>query len=252
MSVTGIGPVADGGTYGKWLGDTAGTSGIGPFASGDTYAQAIGKNAGTSGFQGFLGGLANGDFSNVFRLAGAFGGLLGPNFDPQASTEQLKQESKKTTKQINKRIKNIYPELTGMTGEEALNQYYENFGNTVENVTRQGLANLGIDPDISKQYNQLNTRVQDIQNQYSLGGRLGGYEKLALDPAVVSMNIGSIRGASSWSAPEIASQYGMFTNYSGPQASKFIYGGNNTAEAVGRYYNTSGDVAGLMNYGTLA
>lgn len=206
----------------------------------------------TSGLGGILDQLGTGDFSNVFRLAGTIGGLLGPNFDPRASTEQLKQESKKTTKQINKRIGNIYPELTGKTGAQSLTEAYENFANTVADVTARGRADLGIDPDISKQFNQLNTRVQDIQNQYSLGGRLGGYEKLALDPAVVAMDIGSIRGASSWSAPEIASQYGMFTDYSGPQASKFIYGGNNTAEAIGRYYNTSGDVAGLMNYGTLA
>jgi hypothetical protein len=147
---------------------------------------------------------------------------------------------------------NIYPGLTGMTGEEALNKYYDAFANTVANVSAQGRADLGIDPEISKQYNQLNTRVQNIQDQYSLAGRLGGYEQLALDPAVVSMDVGSIRKAADWSAPEIASQYGMLTDYSGPQSSKFIYGNRGTADAIGKYYNTSGDVAGLMNYGTLA
>jgi hypothetical protein len=69
-----------------------------------------------------------------------------------------------------------------MTGEEALNKYYDAFANTVANTTAQGRADLGIDPEISKQYNQLNTRVQNIQDQYSLAGRLGGYEQLALDP----------------------------------------------------------------------
>lgn len=209
---------------------------------------------GSKGVLNFLGNLGNGaiDLNNLSRLAGTIGSFIGPGFDTKAVTKQLKKEGRKVTKKIDERISNIYPGLTGMTGEEALNKYYDNFANTVANVAAQGRADLGIDPDISKQYNQLNTRVQDIQDQYSLAGRLGGYEQLALDPAVVSMDVGSIRKAADWTAPEIASQYGMLTDYSGPQASKFIYGGRGTADAIGRYYNTSGDVAGLMNYGTLA
>lgn len=203
---------------------------------------------------GALGGVGGGgiDLNNLNRLAGTIGSFLGPGFDIKATTKALDKRSKQITKDINQRISNTYPGLTGMTGEEALNKYYDNFANTVANVSARGRADLGIDPDISKQYNQLNTRVQNIQDQYSLAGRLGGYEQLALDPAVVSMDVGSIRKAADWTAPEIASQYGMFTDYSGPQASKFIYGNRGTADAIGRYYNTSGDVAGLMNYGTLA
>jgi hypothetical protein len=256
MPVTGIGPVADGGTYAKWLGDTAGTSGIGPFASGDTYAQALGGGGGSllgnigSSFLEGLGG--SGGLSNVFRLAGTVGGLLGPGVDIKDATKQLNKMSKRTTRKIDERIENIYPGLTGMTGEEALSKYYDAFANTVKDVVAQGRSDLTMDPDISKQYNLLNTRIDDIQNQYSLANRLGGYEKLALDPAVVSMDVGSIRKAADWTAPEIASQYGMMMDYSGPQASKFIYGNRGTADAVGRYYNSSGDVAGLMNYGTLA
>lgn len=211
-----------------------------------------GMSFGTSGLQNFISQLGSGGLSNIFRLAGTVGNLLGPGLDIEASTKALDKRAKKTENKIDERIANIYPGLTGMTGEEALNKYYDAFADTVANVSAQGRADLGIDPDISKQYNQLNTRVDNIQNQYSLAGRLGGYEKLALDPAVVSMDVGSIRKAADWTSPEIASQYGMLMDYSGPQASKFIYGNRGTADAVGKYYNTSGDVAGLMNYGTLA
>lgn len=209
---------------------------------------------GSKGLGSFLGSIGSGalNLNNLSRLAGTVGNLIGPGFDIEASTKALKKEQRKTTNKIDQRIENIYPGLTGMTGEEALNKYYDAFANTVANVSAQGRADLGIDPEISKQYDRLNTRVQNIQDQYSLAGRLGGYEKLALDPAVVSMDVGSIRSAADWTAPEIASQYGMLTDYSGPQASKFIYGNRGTADAIGKYYNTSGDVAGLMNYGTLA
>jgi len=209
---------------------------------------------GSRGVLNFLDGVGSGsiDLNNLSRLAGTVGSFIGPGFDMEAATKDLEDRAKQTKKQINKTIKKIYPGLTGMTGEEALNKYYDNFANTVADVSARGRADLGIDPDISRQHNRLNTRVQDIQNQYSLAGRLGGYERLALDPPVVSMDVESLRDAGSWTAPQIAAQYGMLTDYSGPQASRFIYGGNRTADAIGKYYNTSGDVAGLMNYGTLA
>lgn len=211
-----------------------------------------GMGFGTSNLQNFLNKLATGNFSNVFRLAGTVGNLLGPGFDTAASTRELQKMGDETTKKINERISNIYPGLTGMTGSEALQNYYKNFANTELNVRRQGYADLQREPDISTSYGTLNTRVDDIQNQYSLANRIGGYEKLALDPSVVKIDTQSIRSAADWSAPEIASQYGMMMDYSGPQASKFIYGNRGTADAIGRYYNTSGDVAGLMSYGTLA
>lgn len=209
---------------------------------------------GTRGILSFLDGFGGKsvNLNNLNRLAGTVGGLLGPGFDIEASTKALEKKAKDTTEEINQRISNIYPGLTGMTGSEALQNYYKNFANTELNVRRQGYADLQREPDISTSYETLNTRVDDIQNQYSLANRLEGYEKIALDPSVVKMDTQSIRSAADWSAPEIASQYGMMMDYSGPQASKFIYGNRGTTDAIGRYYNTSGDVAGLMSYGTLA
>ena len=209
---------------------------------------------GTRGILNFANGFGSSglNLSNLSRFAGSLGSLLGPGFDMEASTEELEKMAKKTTKQVDERISNIYPALTGKTGEQALNEYYQNFADTVAKVQSQGRADLGISPDIAAEYDRLGSRVDNIQNQYSLAGRLGGYEKLALEPPVVSMDVSSIRRAADWASPEIASQFGMMTDYSGPQASRFIYGGNRTADAIGKYYNTSGDVAGLMNYGTLA
>lgn len=199
------------------------------------------------------------DLSNLSRFAGGLGQLFGGGGSSiedyiKEATKTLKQEQRKTTKKIDQRIENIYPGLTGMTGEEALQKYYDAFANTVANVAAQGRADLGISPDISSEYNRLNTRVQDIQNQYSLAGRLGGYEKLALDPPVVSMNVASIRDTADWVDPttnQIKGKYKAMYDYQDPQTQQFIYGSRNTADAIGRYYNTSGDVSGLMNYGGL-
>jgi hypothetical protein len=239
---------------------------------------AFGEGGAVNPF-GSFGQTAN-NLSNVFRLAGDLGSLFSPVYDTQQSIKDLKNMRKQETKRFNRTVADIYPELTGLTGEEALGQYYKEFADTASKISQAGRYDLNVDPDISKQYNQLQTRVQDIQNQYSLSGRLGGYDRLALDPPVVTMDVGSLRGSTQWGSPEIAAQYNSLIDYSGPQTSSFIYGsnrpretykipdryaaledprmaalvygGDKTADAIGRYYNTSGDVAGLMNYGSVS
>lgn len=199
------------------------------------------------------------NLDNITRLAGGLGQFFGGGPSSiqdyiQEATKTLKKERRRENKRINRRIENIYPELTGMTGEEALAKYYDAFANTATDIATRGRADLGIPPDISTEYDRLNTRVQDIQNQYSLAGRLGGYEKLALDPPVVSMNVSDIRNVADWVDPtsnQIKNKYQAMYQYGDPQTRQFIYGSSNTADAIGRYYNNSSDVSGLMSYGGL-
>lgn len=199
-------------------------------------------------------------YDNITRLAGGIGALFGGGGSSsiedyiKEATKALKQEQRRTTNKIDQRIENIYPGLTGMTGEEALAKYYDAFAKTARDVNVRGRSDLGISPEIATEYDRLNTRVQDIQNQYSLAGRLGGYEKLALDPPVVSMNVGSIRDVADWVDPasnQIKNKYQAMYQYNDPQTRQFIYGSSNTADAIGRYYNNSNDVSGLMSYGGL-
>lgn len=207
---------------------------------------------GTDGILNFISNATGGggiDLNNLSRLAGNIGSLFGlGGVNIKDTTKELNRMRKKEMERTRDIIKKIYPKLTGLTGEQARNQYYDDFANTVENVQTLGRADLGIDPDLSNQYDRLGTRVEDIQNQYSLGGRLGGYERLALEPPVVSTNVGSIRRAADLSAPDIARQYAAFTDYSGPQASNFIYGSKRTADDIGDYYSTSENVAKSMDY----
>lgn len=216
---------------------------------------------GKVGFSGSsVGSLNIGSLDNLTRLAGSLGSLFGGSSSINdiiaASTKALKEAQRQTNRKINRRIENIYPELTGMTGEEALNKYYEAFGDTVQNVTSQGRSDLLGDYDIGKQYGELSNRISGIQaGPLNLANLVGGYEKLALDPPVVSMNVGSIRDVADWVDPttnQIKNQYKALYDYSDPQTQQFLYGARNTADAIGRYYNTSGDVGGLMSYGTLS
>lgn len=221
-------------------------------------ASVLNNLSGTGALDSSVGLNING-LDNLTRFAGSLGGLLGSGGTSieeiiKETTKKLNEMRRQEVKRTNRVLGRVYPGLTGMTGEEALNKYYDAFANTAANVSSQGRADLGLTPDISSEYNRLNTRVQDIQNQYSLAGRLGGYEKLALDPPVVSMDVSSIRDVADWVDPttnQVKGQYKALYDYSDPQSRQFIYGGGRTADAIGRYYSTSGDVAGLMNYGSV-
>jgi hypothetical protein len=199
-----------------------------------------------------------GDLNNLTRLAGSLGNLFTRGevaFETSESIKELEKMAKQAEKDTNTRIANIYPGLTGFTAADRIPEYLKQFAETTNWVREQGRADLGISPDLSTEVGRLNTRVQDIQNQYSLAGRLGGYENLALNPPVVSMDVGAIRDVADWVDPttgEMKPKYTEMYSYKDPQTQQFIYGSRNTADAIGKYYNTSGDVAGLMNYGTLA
>lgn len=195
-----------------------------------------------------------GGLDNILRLAGSLGSL----FSEAGSTAALDKMADKTTKDIDKRIANIYPGLTGLTGEQALNKYYNSFADTVAKTTAQGRADLGISPDLSTEYSRLGSRIQDITNQYSLANKLADYSTIASQGAepgrVTTIDAASIRDVADWVDPmtnQIKAKYKAFYDYGDPQTQRFIYGARDTSDAVGKYYNTSGDVSGLMNYGGL-
>jgi len=214
----------------------------------DTYWSGAGRKSGQ----------ASPNWTALGNSLTALGGSLGQLFGDGGSksvedyiasaTDILKEMTGETEEKVDKRISNIYPGLTGLTGEQALAKYYDNFANTVRDVQARGRADLDLSPDISSEYGRLANRVDEVQDQYSLANRVGGYTNLALDPAVVQIDEGRLRGAGErFMDPKYKQMYA----YDDPQTSRFIYGSRNTTDAIGKYYNTSGDVAGLMNYGSV-
>jgi hypothetical protein len=195
-------------------------------------------------FDSLLGGLGKGVSSGgLTRLAGSLGSSIGTLFGGGGGAGAFTQQA------IDK-----LNELAKQTTSDIVREAYDRLAKTVETVQAQGRADLDISPDISGEYDRLGSRVDQIQNQYSLANRIGGYEKLALDPPVVSMDVDAIRSAANWVDPEtnqMKSQYKALYDYSDPQTKQFLYGNRATADAIGRYYGGSGDVAGLMNYGNV-
>ena len=215
---------------------------------GDTYWSGAGRKSG----QASPNWTALGD--SLTALGGSLGQLFGDGGSKSIedyiseATGILEEKTGETEGKIREYISKIYPGLTGLTGEQARDKYYEDFAKTVSDVQAQSRADLDLSPDISSEYGRLGNRVGEIQDQYSLANRVGGYTNLALDPAVVQSDEGRLREAGKrFMGPEYKQMYA----YKDPQTLGFIYGSRGTADAIGKYYNTSGDVAGLMNYGSV-
>lgn len=144
----------------------------------------------------------------------------------------------------------VYPGLTGLTGEEALSKYYDAFSDTITRIEDRGLSQLANRPEIDQEYDRLSGRVGNIlnNNQYNLASQAGGYGNIVRGEGVVQMDQGRLDAAGD---RLLNAKYKQAYDYGDPQTSKFIYGSDNTANAIGKYYNTSGDVAGLMSYGAV-
>ena len=198
---------------------------------------------------------------NFTRLAGALGDLFGPGEGGNIYKELTKRmdESKEellamkgeTRDELNYRLGEVYPGLTGLTGKDALNRYREELAGTVAALKQEGRSDLYRNPDLSSQFAQTREDIASVQDQFSLAGRLpGGYVKTVLDPAVVKSDTDRLKGIMAGIGNAIEKEGS--NDYSGPQTQYFISGiQRDRAAAIGDYLSSSADVDRLTKYGNI-
>jgi hypothetical protein len=217
------------------------------------------KGTGTEGGGSFLDVLAanvgglGADIATLFGGSSSGKGKKGADAIAdyvKKSTGILNDLTDETEAKVNDYAEQVYPGLTGLTGEEALSKYYDAFSDTITRIEDRGLNQLAKRPEIDQEYDRLSGRVGNIlnNNQYNLASQAGGYGNIARGEGVVQMDQGRLDAAGD---RLLNAKYKQAYDYGDPQTSKFIYGSDNTANAIGKYYNTSGDVAGLMSYGAV-
>ena len=201
----------------------------------------------------------------IGKLAGAVGdiarigsqgdsGIFNPNVR-EKSTKEIKEERDKTYADIQK----VFGDIAGVTGvstEDAVQQYYKQFSDTMDKLTTQGRADLDKDPDISKQYAQLNVRVPEIQKQYSAlnNPRFAAAYKAA--GAVDPVDTNAIKNVMTL-GPAYKEQY----SYEDPESKRNIYGRDgrdgrrNAMEDIASFYandpNLNNSLISLANTGEL-
>ena len=181
-------------------------------------------------------------------------GIFNPDFQRE-STEKLDKERVKTYADIQDAFKRIAG-VTGVSTEDAVQQYYKQFSDTMDKITTQGRADLREDPDISKQYATLGNRITKDQAQYSNLNNLrytGAYKAAdAVDP----INPNAIKDVMTL-GPAYKEQY----SYEDPESRQNIYGRRNAIGDIASFYAndpnlnqymvsaTDRNIQDLMNYG---
>ncbi len=239
-----------GGTYSFPEGTTIGIADGSQFdLSGANFTPGAGNNSFLDVLAGNVGGLGA-DIKTLFGGSSSKTGVDAISDYVKKSTDTLNKLTDETEDKVASYAADVYPGLTGLTGEEALNKYYDAFSDTIARVEDRGLSQLANRPEIDQEYNRLATRVGNVlnNNQYNLASQVGGYGNIARGEGVVQMDQGRLDAAGD---RLLNAKYKQAYDYGDPQTSKFIYGSDKTADAIGKYYNTSGDVAGLMSYGSV-
>jgi len=210
----------------------------------------------------FTNGSKGTEFSpeNLTRLAGALGDLFGQGEGGniykeltkrmEESKEELLAMTDETEDKLDYRLGEVYPGLTGLTGEEALNRYRDEFRDTVTALKQEGRSDLYRNPDLSPQLAQTKQDLKDIQREFSLAEQIGGYPKTVLDPPVVKTNTNRLKGIMEGIGAAIEREGS--SDYSDPQTQYFISGlQRDRAAAIGDYLANSADVSRAMNYGNI-
>jgi len=197
---------------------------------------------------------------NLGRLAGALGDLFGQGEGGEIykeltkrmeeSKEELLEMTDKTRDEVDYRLGEIYPGLTGLTGKQAIKQYYDEFGGTTTALKQEGRSDLDRNPDLSPQLAKTRQDISSVQDQFSLANKIGDYQKTVLDPAVVKSNTDRLKGIMTGVGNAIKAEGSM--DYSDPQTQYFISGvQRDRAAAIGDYLAKSPAVGLLMNYGNI-
>lgn len=214
-----------------------------------------------SAFDGYQAGQAGDNLSNLTKLAGNLselfkGGGQGQSLKElekkmEKAREILLEEEDRYEGKIDDRLEAIYPGLTGLTGEEALNRYRQEFSQNVQDYTAQGRADLDRNPDVSSQFQQSMRDIADVQNQFSLANELGGYPQIALDPQVPKSDTDRLKRLMTNVGDAIEAEGSM--DYMKRPETAYLMSGiqADRAAAIGDYLSSSADVGRLMNYGNI-
>jgi hypothetical protein len=182
------------------------------------------------------------DIYDVSVAAPGGAGFLNSEFTRE-STRQLKEEQDRVYGQI----QNIFTrlaDLTGVSTEDAVQDYYNRFSNYMDKAYAQGRSDLAADPNISKQYQQFGDRVKDIQTQYSLLSNPRFAQAYKAPDAISPIDVDAIKGTMTL-GPSYREQY----SYQDPQTQKFISGRPDAVREIASFYANNPNVGDLMNYG---
>lgn len=193
-------------------------------------------------------GFANKAIPGIARTVSAVKDITNPQDSPgifnpdvtRKSKEEIDKERVKTLGDIQAAFTRIAG-TTGISSQDAVKGYLAEFGPALDKITAQGRFDLEKDPDISKQYAQLNVRIPEIQEQYSALNNPRFAAAYKAPDAVASVDINKIEEAMKL-GPAYKAQY----SYDDPESLRLIEGDIYRPKKISEFYASDPNLNSFM------
>lgn len=207
---------------------------------------------------GFLGGLGNFIGKNILpnlgsatRIAGAVGDIVrGDELMDQLkeivgeSTEKLDTRAVETLGQI----RDIFDEIRGLTGvatQDAVQDYYKRFDDYMTVAMDQARADLATQPDLTRQYDTLKTRIGDVRSSDLNLLNSQQFMDIAKRPQdyMSKTDVNAIKDVMT-----LGPEYRQHYSYSDPKTQGLIGGRPSAVQEYASFFANSPEVRGMMEY----
>lgn len=195
-----------------------------------------------------------GNLGNVTRLAGAvgdvvgmFGGTRGIEGVTRAIEEAIPKidtRSEQTLKQINSLIDEIRG-LTGKSTPDAVKDYEKRFGDYMIAAMDQARQDLATQPDLTRQYDTLETRIGDIRSSDLNLLNSPQFMAIAKRPQdyMSTTDVDAIKDVMT-----LGPEYRQHYSYADPETQGLIRGRPSAVQEYASFFANSPEVRGLMEY----
>lgn len=214
-----------------------------------TGALNLPKTGGTSGLDKFLS-----NAGNITRLAGAVGDIVGL-FQGNRGLEGLSNIVEQSTQKIDTRseqtlnqVKSLIDEIRGVTGQatpDALKEYKDRFSDYMIEAMAQARADLATQPDLTRQFDTLQTRIGDIRSSDLNLLNSPQFMAIAKRPQdyMSTTDVDAIKDVMT-----LGPEYRQHYSYSDPETAGLISGPRNAIQEYASFFANDPNVRGMMEY----
>lgn len=215
--------------------------------SGSTPGRAT---SGGGGLGGFVTNTLLPNLGNVTRIAGAVGDIA-----RGGDIEQLEKIIGKSTEKLDTRaqetlgqIRDIFDEIRGLTGvatQDAVQDYYKRFDDYMTAAMDQARADLATQPDLTRQYDTLKTRIGDVRASDLNLLNSQQFMDIAKRPQdyMSQTDVNAIKDVMT-----LGPEYRQHYSYADPETQGLVRGRPTAVQEYASFFANSPEVRGMMEY----
>jgi len=214
----------------------AGKGALNPTSSGDNFSKLLGNLGSVTRLAGAVG-----------DIVGMFGGTRGIEGVTSAIEEAIPKIDTRSEQTLNQ-VKSLIDEIRGLTGKstpDAVKEYEKRFGDYMIEAMDQARQDLATQPDLTRQYDTLETRIGDIRSSDLNLLNSPQFMAIAKRPQdyMSTTDVDAIKDVMT-----LGPEYRQHYSYADPETQGLIRGRPSAVQEYASFFANSPEVRGLMEY----